>query len=35
MIYVIFFTRPAVLLLARSKRMARRESVLGMEVATA
>ena len=30
-----FFTRPAVLLLARSKRMARRESVLGMEVATA
>ena len=30
-----FFTRPAVLLLARSKRMAKRETVLGMKVATA
>mgnify|MGYP001818815998 FL=1 len=30
-----FFTRPAVLLLARSKLMARREKVLGLEVATA
>jgi preprotein translocase subunit SecD len=30
-----FFTRPAVLLLARSKRMATRETVLGMKVATA
>jgi preprotein translocase subunit SecD len=30
-----FFTRPAVLLLARSKLMAKRETVLGMKVATA
>jgi preprotein translocase subunit SecD len=30
-----FFTRPAVLLLARSKVMARQESLLGMKVATA
>ncbi len=30
-----FFTRPAVLLLSRSKLMAKRESVLGMKVATA
>jgi preprotein translocase subunit SecD len=30
-----FFTRPAVLLLARTKLMARRETVLGMKVATA
>ncbi len=30
-----FFTRPAVLLLARTKLMARREKVLGLEVATA
>ena len=30
-----FFTRPAVLLLARSKLMVKRESVLGMKVATA
>jgi len=30
-----FFTRPAVLLLSQSKLMARQESVLGMEVATA
>ncbi len=30
-----FFTRPAVLLLARSKLMAERETVLGMKVATA
>jgi len=30
-----FFTRPAVLLLSRSKLMARRERVLGVEVATA
>jgi preprotein translocase subunit SecD len=30
-----FFTRPAVLLLARSKVMAKQESVLGMKVATA
>ena len=30
-----FFTRPAVLLLARSKLMARQENILGMEVATA
>jgi preprotein translocase subunit SecD len=30
-----FFTRPAVLLLARTKLMARQESVLGMKVATA
>jgi len=29
-----FFTRPAVLLLARSKLMARRETALGVEVAT-
>ena len=29
-----FFTRPAVLLLARSKRMEKRETVLGMKVAT-
>ena len=29
-----FFTRPAVLLLARSKRMAKRETMLGMKVAT-
>ena len=30
-----FFTRPAVLLLARTKLMAKRETVLGMKVATA
>jgi len=30
-----FFTRPAVLLLARSKRMAKRQTLLGMKVATA
>ena len=29
-----FFTRPAVLLLARSKRMAKRQNLLGMKVAT-
>jgi preprotein translocase subunit SecD len=35
LIVCYFFTRPAVLLLARSKRMAKRETVLGMKVATA
>jgi preprotein translocase subunit SecD len=35
LIVCYFFTRPAVLLLARSKVMAKQESVLGMKVATA